>query len=234
MPLIHESMNRGRSRTGWLDAFHSFSFGSFRDPTRMGFGRLRVLNEDHIVPGAGFPVHDHAGMDILTYVLSGHLRHQDNLGHTAEIAAGEVQLMSAGTGITHAEMNASQTDRAHLLQIWLIPDDPGGAPTYHQHALPADAGRHGLTRIAGGPPGPGILPLRSDTTVWLARPAMGETTSLPLEPGRLGFVHLVSGLATAEDEALRGGDALQTDGGPLPDLLWQTEGEALYFDMPAH
>lgn len=234
MPLIHDSMARGRSQTGWLDAFHTFSFGNFRDPSRPGFGRLRVLNEDRIVPGAGFPPHDHAGMDILTYVLSGRLRHQDSLGHVAEIAAGEVQLMSAGTGITHAEMNASDTDTAHLLQIWLIPDDPGGAPQYRQHALPAEAGRDGLTRIAGGPAGPGILPLRSDTTVWLARPTEDEITRLPQEPGRKGFVHIVSGLARAEGEPLRGGDALQSDGGPLPDLHWQTEGEAIYFDMPAH
>lgn len=127
----------GRSRMGWADAFYSFSFDGFNDPTRIGFARMCVLNADTIVPGAGFAPHDHADMDILTLVLSGRIRHQDSLGNTAEIAPGEMQLMRAGSGVTHSEVNASDTDPAHVLQIWLIPDHAGGEPS-HQSAPLAD------------------------------------------------------------------------------------------------
>jgi len=221
MILIHENMNRGRSRMGWADAFHSFSFGGFNDPTRMGFARLRVLNEDTIVPGAGFAPHDHADMDILTLVLSGRIRHEDSLGNAAEIAPGEMQLMRAGSGVTHSERNASDTEAAHVLQIWLIPDHAGGAPSYQSAPL-----TDGLIASADGP-----LVLGSDSRVTLLRPKDGEATPITVGKGRAVFAHLVEGIAMMEGERIVAGDGLQLTETP-PDLEWQTDGAILIFDMP--
>lgn len=232
MMLIHERMARGRTRTGWLEAFHSFSFGGFRDPTRMGVGPLRVLNDDRIAPGAGFPAHGHADMDILTYVTSGRLRHEDSLGNAGEIGAGAFQMMNVGDGITHAERNASGSEALTLYQIWLIPDRRGGPSTYHQRQLPETAGSGGLHLVAAPGGADGALPLRSDSRLWLARPDEGAITDLPLAPGRRGFVHLTRGMADVGGETLRAGDALEVSGAAMPSLRWLTEGEALYFDLP--
>ena len=221
MILIHENMSRGRTRKGWADAFHTFSFGEFKDPTRMGFARLRVLNEDIVVPGAGFAPHDHADMDILTLVLSGRIRHEDSLGNTAVIAPGEMQLMRAGTGVTHSEVNASATEAAHVLQIWLIPDQAGGAPSYQSAPL-----TEGLLASPEGP-----LVLGSDTRVTLLRAKDGEATQLEVAPGRAVFAHLVEGMARMEGERITAGDALQLTEAPPP-LDWQTDGAILIFDMP--
>ncbi len=223
MILIHENMSRGRSRKGWSEAFHSFSFGDFNDPARIGFARLRVLNEDTIVPGAGFAPHDHADMDILTLVLSGRIRHQDSLGNTSEIAPGQIQLMRAGSGITHSEVNASDSEPAHVLQIWLIPDRRGGAPCYQTVPLPQG---DSLLASADGP-----LVLGSNTRVSIARPGFGGTTRIVVEQGRGVFVQIVEGLARMQGERLVAGDGLQLTETP-PDLEWQTDGVILIFDMP--
>lgn len=233
MVLIHENMSRGRTQSGWLDAWHTFSFGGFRDPARMGYAALRVLNEDRVVPGAGFSEHGHSDMDILTMVLSGRLRHTDTLGNEAEIAAGELQLMSAGRGIRHAEMNASGSEPAHVLQIWLIPDTTGGAPTYQQVKLPAPETVRDWTLLASGKDGEAPLRLLSDTRVSIAAPLAGDATALPLADGRRLFVHLVEGIATVEGERLVAGDGLQVGEEEIGDLLWQTDGRALLFDMSA-
>ncbi|WP_169053319.1 pirin family protein [Falsirhodobacter xinxiangensis] len=221
MILIHENMSRGRTRKGWADAFHSFSFGEFKDPTRMGFARLRVLNEDTIVPGSGFAPHDHADMDILTVVLSGRIRHEDSLGNVAEIAPGEMQLMRAGSGVTHSEVNASDTDPAHVLQIWLIPDAAGGAPSYQSAPL-----TEGLLASRDGP-----LVLGSDTRITLLRPKDGARTRIEVPEGRAVFVQIVEGFARMEGERLVAGDGLQLTEAP-PELHWQTDGAILIFDMP--
>ncbi|TDX25549.1 pirin family protein [Rhodovulum visakhapatnamense] len=230
--LIHENMSRGRTRTGWLDAFHSFSFGGFHDPARMGFGRLRVLNEDRIVPGAGFPTHDHADIDILTLVLvlvlSGRVRHADSLGNRFEIGPGELQLMRAGRGVTHSDPNPSPDDPVHLLQIWLIPDRTGGTPSYRRIARPE--ARTEPVLLAAGSHGGAPLDLGADSRVLFARPAAGTGTRLEVAPGRKVFVHLVEGLAAIEDERLVAGDGLQLADTPPP-LTWRTDGAILIFDM---
>lgn len=228
MILIHEAMNRGRTQSGWLDSFHTFAFGGFTDPARMGFGALRVLNEDRIAPGAGFARHPHADMDILTLPLSGRVRHADSLGNVAEIRPGEVQLMRAGTGIEHEEANPSPDEAAHLLQIWLIPDRPGGAPAYQQIALPQ--GGADWTPIAAGDAG-APLRLGSDSRLSRATVTAGTRLAVPAAADRLTFVHLVEGLAMADGERLVGGDALQIAGETMPDLEWVTDGTALLFDM---
>ncbi|PTW49611.1 pirin family protein [Rhodovulum kholense] len=226
--LIHDNMSRGRTRTGWLDAFHSFSFGGFRDPARMGFGRLRVLNEDRIIPGAGFPTHDHADIDILTLVLSGRVRHADSLGNSFEIGPGELQLMRAGRGVTHSESNPSPDDPVHLLQIWLIPDRTGGTPSYRRISLPETGAEPVL--VAAGRDGGAPLELGSDSRVLYARPTAGTGTLIAVEPGRKVFVQLVEGLAAIDGERLVAGDGLQLEDTPPP-LTWRTDGALLIFDM---
>jgi quercetin 2,3-dioxygenase len=233
MILIHEGMNRGHTTTGWLDSYHSFSFGGFQDPTRMGYGALRVINEDRIVPGSGFGEHSHADMDVLTIVLSGELRHKDTLGNEATIVPGEVQLMSAGAGIRHSEMNASNDNPAHFLQIWLIPDAQGGEPSYQQAALPRRAETVDWQLLASGNPDEAALTLHSDTRVAIAYPREGTTLRVPTAAKRKTFVHIVEGLAMAEGERLGTGDALQVSNEDVPDLHWVTDGQVLLFDMQA-
>jgi quercetin 2,3-dioxygenase len=227
--LIHDRLNRGHTQTGWLDSFHSFSFGGFRDPKRMGFGALRVINDDRIIPGAGFGAHDHAEMDILTLVLKGGLRHQDSLGNRVDIAPGEIQLMQAGSGITHSEMNASQVEPAHFLQIWLIPDRKGGAPRYQSAPLPEGDGSWQL--LASGRAGEAALQVWSDTRVSIATAQAGATTVFPQGQNRRSFLQIVSGAAVMQGEKLIEGDGVQVTGDTLPALIWQSEGQALLFDM---
>ncbi len=231
MILIHEAMNRGHTDMGWLKSEHSFSFGGFLDPTRMGYANLRVINEDRIVPGAGFGEHAHDNMDILTLVLSGTLKHEDTLGNVVTIAPGEVQLMSAGSGIRHSEMNASDAEAAHFLQIWLIPDQRGGAPTYQQAALPPKDSAQDWTVIASGNANGKALKLLSDTHVSMAYPREGMTTHLPRQPGRRYFMQIVEGLAMVDEERLGAGDGVQIGEEAMPDLQWVTDGQVLLFDM---
>ncbi|MBB4952004.1 redox-sensitive bicupin YhaK (pirin superfamily) [Agrobacterium vitis] len=231
MILIHEAMNRGHTDMGWLKSDHSFSFGGFLDPTRMGYGALRVINEDRIVPGSGFGEHGHQDMDILTLVLSGELKHADTLGNIATIAPGDAQLMSAGSGIRHSEMNASDTNPAHFLQIWLIPETKGASPTYQQTALPLKDRSTDWTLVASGDAGDKALQLLSDTRVSIAWPREGMTTQIPNDTGRIYFVQIIEGLATVEGERLGAGDGLQIGAESMPDLQWVTDGQALLFDM---
>ena len=228
MIRIHDKATRGQTRMGWLDSQHTFSFGSFNDPNRMGFGNLRVLNEDRIAPGAGFAPHDHASMDILTYVIDGALRHEDSEGNVSEITAGQMQLMSAGSGIRHAEWNASDTERAHFLQIWMIPDQRGGHPTYAETTVPD----RGNALLAGGPDSDALLPLRSGSQLALHRFSAGDVLKLPTDTDNDRFVHLLDGMADAEGEKLSAGDALQMPAGETTALQWQSDGAVLLFTLP--
>ncbi|MDF1719063.1 MAG: pirin family protein [Minwuia sp.] len=173
MALIHERALRGHTRTGWLDSHHTFSFAGFRDPARMGHRALRVINQDRVIGGAGFGAHQHADMDILTYVITGCLAHEDSLGNGSIIRPGEIQRMSAGSGIRHSEMNASTTDGVHFLQIWIIPDQRGGPPSYEQKAIDQRVLGQGWTLIAGPAAEQPVVSLFSDTRVLLARPSAG-------------------------------------------------------------
>ena len=228
MILIHEKALRGQTRMGWLDSQHTFSFGAFNDPARMGFGNLRVLNEDHIAPGSGFAPHDHASMDILTYVIDGALRHEDSEGNVSEIHAGQMQLMSAGDGIRHSEWNASDSAPAHFLQIWMIPDQPGGRPAYGETDLPEE----GDVVLAGGKGSAALLPLRSNSQLELRRFKTGDQFTLAPDTDNRRFVHLLDGLADAEGERISAGDALQMPVGETTTLTWHSDGAVLLFTMP--
>lgn len=227
MITIHPKAIRGHSKTGWLDSYHTFSFGSFQDPKRMGFGNLRVLNEDTIIPGSGFAEHRHEGMDILTYVTKGQLRHSDNQGNVSLISAGEAQLMAAGDGVSHSERNASDADIAQFFQIWLIPDERAGASSYAQMTVP-DTGN---VMLAGPASSKSLLTLRSQTTVRLVRGHEGSTTRLA-DTDTCRFVQLIDGLAFAESERLSAGDGLQMPIGEETSLDWATPGALLLFTMP--
>ena len=223
MIKIHDKATRGRTRTGWLNSYHTFSFGAFNDPSRMGFNALRVINDDTLIPAGGFAAHDHSDMDILTLVLDGALRHEDDQGNVAVIGAGEVQAMSAGSGVRHSEFNASDTDTARFLQIWLIPDEMAGAPTYAQSTVPET----GDVLLAGDG---GLMPLRSGAQLSLRR--FGEGDPLDVPAGADHFVHLIDGLADAEGERVSAGDGLQVPGTEAVTLDWHTAGAALVFEMP--
>ncbi len=225
MIKIHDKAMRGRTRTGWLNSYHTFSFGAFSDPMRMGFNALRVINDDTLIPAGGFAAHDHADMDILTLVLDGALRHEDDQGNVAVIRAGEVQAMSAGSGVRHSEVNASDRDAAWFLQIWLIPDEVGGAPSYAQADLPATG-----DVLLGGADDVALLPLRSRTCLWLRRFNEGDVLNISADYDQ--FVHLIDGLANAEGERVSAGDGLQVPATESVSLTWQTDGAALVFEMP--
>lgn len=211
MPLIHERALRGHTVGGWLDSFHTFSFGGFNDPSRMGFRSLRVINEDRVIPGAGFGEHFHEDMEILTYVISGALRHEDSLGNGSTIRPGEIQRMSAGTGITHSEMNASDTDAVHFLQIWILPERSDLPPSYEQKTIaPADPSDP-FTPIALPGGGPNAVALHQDASVFLVRLADGQEASRSFGAGRAGFLQVVDGMVSIDDERLVAGDGLQFD-----------------------
>jgi redox-sensitive bicupin YhaK (pirin superfamily) len=168
MIRFRDRNTRGQSRTGWLDSRHSFSFADYRDPAQMGFRALRVINEDRVIPGAGFPPHGHRDMDIVTYVLEGALEHKDSLGNGTVIRPGEVQRMSAGTGIVHSEFNPSETEPVHFLQIWIIPDHVGLKPSYEQKAFPREE-RLGKLRLVAAPDGrDGAVSLHQDARLYVA------------------------------------------------------------------
>jgi redox-sensitive bicupin YhaK (pirin superfamily) len=179
MIQLRRSNDRGPTQLDWLDSRHTFSFGDYYDPKHMGFGDLRVINEDRVVPGAGFPTHSHRDMEIITYVLEGALAHRDSTGTSSVIRVGDVQRMSAGTGISHSEYNASQTEPVHFLQIWIIPNKTGLLPGYEQRAFSLDEHRGKWTLIAAKDGREGSVTVHQDVDVWAARFSPGGQSSFP-------------------------------------------------------
>jgi hypothetical protein len=208
MFTVRKSSERGHADHGWLDSFHTFSFAGYRDPDWMGFGALRVINEDRIAPGAGFPTHSHQDMEILTWVLSGSLRHEDSLGNGGVIRPGEIQRMRAGHGIAHSEYNASATEPVHLLQIWIEPDAYGLEPGYEQIAFAPDALQGGLRLIASNDGREGSVTIHQDAAVRAGRLAAGERATLTLAPGRRAWLHVAAGRVRVAGFPLEAGDAV--------------------------
>ncbi|MFC3550288.1 pirin family protein [Lysobacter cavernae] len=238
MIIERPATTRGQVAIGWLDSRHTFSFGHYHDPAWMGFGPLRVINEDRVQPGAGFAPHRHANMEILSYVLDGGLAHQDSSGGggvaAGVIGPGELQWMSAGHGVEHSEYNASDAAPVHFLQIWIQPARLNHAPTYAQRAaIPADA--RGWTLLASPDGRDGSLAIRQDADVYDVRLDRDETAEHVLDPARLYWLHVAQGAITANGRALQVGDALgfQAESGVLR-LQGAGEGRAdvLLFDLP--
>ncbi len=228
---FRDRLTRGKSQTGWLDSRHSFSFGDYRDPKQMGFHSLRVINEDRVVPGAGFPTHSHRDMEIITYVLEGALEHKDSLGNGAIIRPGEVQRMSAGTGIQHSEFNASKTDPVHFLQIWIIPGQTGLKPGYEQKPFAPEARLGKLLRV-GDPEGrDGAVTIHQDAQLYVSSLAAGSKVSHALKPGRHAWLQTARGII-----ALNGTEMREGDGAAIEDIASiaidaETDAEILLFDL---
>jgi hypothetical protein len=231
MITVRKSGERGQTRLPWLDSRHSFSFGDYRDPAHMRFGPLRVINDDRINGGGGFPPHSHRDMEIVTYMISGTLAHEDSTGGRETIGADEVQRMTAGRGITHSEFNASRTEPAHLLQIWLLPDREGHAPGYEQKRFTrADKADRFLT-IASGRRAPGALALNQDAEILASVLAPGAALARDLAPGRRAWVQVVGGAVSVNGTALAEGDGAAIDDLPRLDFATAAGAELLLFDM---
>ncbi len=233
MLTIRRSRDRGHFDFGWLDTRHTFSFGEYHDPKHMGFRALRVINEDVVRGGGGFGTHPHRDMEIVTYVLAGALAHRDSMGNGSTIRPDDVQRMSAGTGITHSEQNASATDPVHLLQIWLLPAKTGGAPSYEQRAFPAEEKR-GRLRLVGAPDGrEGAVTIHQDVALYASLLAPAERVSHQLAPGRHSWVQVVRGSVTVNGEPLTAGDgaALSDEGHVSIAAGTAVDNEILLFDL---
>ena len=233
MIVEHPPADRGVVRTGWLDSRHTFSFGHYHDPRWMGFGPLRVINEDRVAPGGGFPPHRHANMEILSYVLSGGLAHRDDSGGGGVLRPGEVQWMSAGHGIEHSEFNASQDAPVHFLQIWIQPDRVNAPPAYEQRAFDP-ASRRGRWALLASPDGAdGSLAIRQQAWLRGALLDAGESVDFTPDPARRYWLHVAQGRVHAGDRELAAGDALGFAGESAPVRLTGEGADVLLFDLPA-
>lgn len=223
--------DRGHANHGWLDSHHSFSFAGYHDPAHMGFGPLRVINEDRVAGGQGFGAHGHADMEILSYVLSGQLAHQDSLGNGSTMGYGDVQRMSAGQGVKHSEFNASAADPVHFLQIWILPDRAGATPGYEQIHVPAQE-KTGQWRLIASPDGQdGSVTINQQARVFAALVRPSDRLELALAEGRLGYVHVATGHARVNGHLLGAGAALKlVDESQI--VVEDGEGELLAFDLP--
>lgn len=229
---LRPAAERGHANHGWLDSWHSFSFGSYQDPRHTGFGPLIVINEDRVEPGTGFATHGHHDMEIISYVLAGALGHRDSMGNGSTIVPGDVQRMSAGTGVRHSEYNHEKNGATHFLQIWIEPDTLAIPPSYEQKHFDAKDKRGRLRLIASRDGADGSVRIQQAARVYAGLFDGEESASLVLAPGRLGYVHMARGTARVNDRMLGAGDALKTDTGPIA-ISGGSGAEILVFDLPA-
>lgn len=231
MITLRAAAERGHANHGWLDSWHSFSFANYHDPEHVHFGPLRVINEDRVAAGGGFGAHPHRDMEIISYVIDGALAHKDSMGNDGTIVPGEVQRMSAGTGVVHSEFNHND-GTTHFLQIWLYPDRQGVAPSYEQKTFPVEQKR-GRLRVVASPDGrDGSVSVQQDALLYAGLFDGAEQATLELRPGRLGYVHVVRGQLRVNGRLLVAGDALKFEGEPLVSLEQGEDAEVLVFDLP--
>jgi redox-sensitive bicupin YhaK (pirin superfamily) len=231
MIRIHDRDIRGTTKTGWLDSKHTFSFGHFRDPARMGFKTLRVINDDIVIPGAGFDTHPHSDMEIITYILDGELEHRDSLGTGSVIRPGEVQRMSAGTGIEHSEFNPSNDNGVHLLQIWIHPEARGLKPSYEQIAFDRDAAKGRLLLIGSRQGGENVITIHQDVKLYVSVLEEGQSVSHEFSGDRGGFVQVVRGHVALNGEILKEGDGAEISAEDTITLTADSDAELLLFDL---
>ena len=233
MLQIRRSQERGFADHGWLKSFHSFSFAGYFDPAWMGWGNLRVINEDTIAPGTGFGTHGHRDMEIISYVLQGNLAHKDSMGNVKGIPPGDVQRMSAGTGVMHSEFNHAQGQTTHFLQIWIEPRERGIAPGYEQKTF-ADAEKRGRLRLVASPDGTdGSVHIHADAALYAGLFDGSESAALALDPARKAYVHVVRGAIEVNGQRLEGGDAALLAGESRMELSAGEDAEVLVFDLAA-
>lgn len=232
MITLRPAAERGHAQHGWLDSWHSFSFADYFDPEHVHFGPLRVINEDRIAAGSGFGQHGHRDMEILSYVLDGALAHKDSMGNAASIVPGEVQRMSAGSGVLHSEFNHNPSGETHFLQIWIVPSRAGGAPGYEQKAF-AEAEKRGRLRLVASSDGAeGSVRIQQDVRLYAGLFDGSETASYAFAPGRLGYLHVARGAVSVNGRALRAGDALKFVDEPGLQISGGEQAEVLLFDLP--
>ena len=233
MLAIRPANERGHANFGWLNSRHTFSFGQYFDPDFMGFGPLRVINEDQVKPGQGFGTHGHSDMEIISYVLDGALEHKDSIGTGSIIRPGDVQRMTAGTGVRHSEFNASQTDPVHFLQIWILPERDGLEPSYEQKAFSEDEKR-GRLRLVGSRDGrDGSVTIHQDVDLYASLLGAGDEVSYGLGDGRYGWLQVARGSVRLDDRDLQAGDGVAITAARRIELEGVDDGEILLFDMRA-
>lgn len=229
---IRKASERGHANHGWLDTWHSFSFADYFDPEHMGFSVLRVINDDRIAPGAGFPTHSHHDMEIITYLLQGTLEHKDSMGNGSVIRPGEIQRMSAGSGIKHSEFNASESEEAHLLQIWIEPKERGLTPSYEQKALDV-AGKNSALSLLASPDGQnGSVTIHQDVRLYASLLREDEEINYSLPSGRRAYIHLARGKLKLNGCELEAGDGAKIWEENINLLSTVAGSEALIFDLP--
>lgn len=232
MIRIRKSSDRGHLNHGWLDTYHTFSFGDYYDPAQMGFRALRVMNEDWVAPGRGFGTHGHADMEIVTLVLEGALAHKDSIGEGGStLSPGEFQRMTAGTGITHSEFNPSPTEPVHLYQIWLLPERKGMTPSYEQKAFPSLGQENQLRLVASPGAEGGALAIRQDAQIFLAALEPGQEISHPIASGRHAWLQVLRGSITLNGSPMAAGDGAAVSDESALAIRSEGETEVMLFDL---
>ncbi len=231
MQTLRKAQDRGYADHGWLKSYHSFSFADYYDPAHMGFGNLRVINEDRVAPGTGFGKHSHRDMEIISYVLEGELAHQDSMGNVVAIPPGDVQRMSAGRGVTHSEFNHAKNQTTHFLQIWIMPNVTGIAPGYEQKTVPA-ADKRGQLRLVASPDGAkGSVTIHADASVYAGLFDGAERAELALDSARKAYVHVVRGTLEVNGASVVAGDAVLLQQESRLTLANGKDAEVLVFDL---
>jgi len=232
MITLRKAEDRGHADHGWLNSHHSFSFADYYDPAHMGFGPLRVINEDRVQPGMGFGTHGHRDMEIISYVLAGQLEHKDSMGTGSIIMPGDVQRMSAGRGVRHSEYNPSRTERVHFLQIWIEPRTTGVEPSYEQKPIAAEEKRGRLRLIASPDGADGSVTIHQDARLYAALLDGADSVAHPVAPGRRAYVHVARGSVRLNGIALGTGDAARITDEAVITLDGAAAAEVLWFDLP--
>ena len=232
MLQIRHSEERGAANHGWLNSHHSFSFGSYHDPKHMGFGPLLVINEDRVTPGQGFGTHGHRDMEIISYVLDGALEHKDSMGTGSVLHYGDVQRMSAGSGVRHSEFNHSATDGLHFLQIWIQPNVTGIPPSYEEKHFTPESKRGKLRLIASSDGRQGSVLIHQNAAIYASILQEGEQAEHALDEGRIAYVHLIRGSLVVNGTPLKAGDALKLTQEAAVTLTQAEDAEVLVFDLP--
>jgi quercetin 2,3-dioxygenase len=231
MITLRQSQERGHANHGWLDSYHTFSFANYYDPSHMGFRSLRVINEDRVQPGRGFGTHGHRDMEIITYVLEGALEHKDSIGNGEIVRPGEVQRMSAGTGIMHSEFNPSATEPVHLLQIWILPDRQGLEPSYEQKAFSV-AERQGKLRLIAAKDGrDGAVTIHQDVNLYSAILQPQDRVTYQLQPNRYAWLQVARGAVALNGHSLNAGDGVAIGAAELLEISSDRDAEILLFDL---
>ena len=231
MITLRPAAERGHADHGWLDSHHTFSFADYHDPAHMGFRVLRVINDDRVAPGKGFGTHGHRDMEIVSYVLSGALGHTDSMGTGSTIRPGDVQRMTAGTGVTHSEMNASATEPVHFLQIWILPERRDLTPGYEQKTFPESDKRGKLRLVASRDGRDGSVTVHQDVALWAGLFDAGEKATFALAPGRHAWVHVARGAVLLNGLAMREGDGAKVEGEAALEIAGVASSEVLVFDL---